>query len=106
MVLVGCLLVGMKISGMIDESMDTEKMSNEPEPHEFRAKPAWQRLIIMLGGVTVNVILAFFIYVFAFMVWGDQYPPQKTQPMVFIATLWGWLQVSKTEIISSLWMVK
>ena len=67
----------MKISGMIDESMDTEKMSNEPEPHEFRAKPAWQRLIIMLGGVTVNVILAFFIYVFAFMVWGDQYLPTK-----------------------------
>ena len=58
---IGWLPLGgyVKISGMIDESMDTKQMSKEPEPWEFRAKPAWQRLIIMLGGVTVNVILAF-----------------------------------------------
>ena len=67
---------------MIDESMDTEQMSKEPEPWE-PLKPAWQRLIIMLGGVTVNVILAFFIYVFAFMTWGDN-TTYKMLVMVFI----------------------
>ena len=51
-----------KISGMIDESMDKEAMKQEPQPWEFRSKPAWQRLIIMLGGVTVNFFLAWFIY--------------------------------------------
>ena len=88
---IGWLPLGgyVKISGMIDESMDTEKMSNEPEPHEFRAKPAWQRLIIMLGGVTVNVILAFFIYVFAFMVWGDQYLPTKKHNLWCLLRLFG-----------------
>lgn len=87
---IGWLPLGgyVKISGMIDESMDTEQMSKEPEPWEFRAKPAWQRLIIMLGGVTVNVILAFFIYVFAFMVWGDQYlPTQSTTYGVYCDSL-------------------
>lgn len=87
---VGWLPLGgyVKISGMIDESMDTEQMSKEPEPWEFRAKPAWQRLIIMLGGVTVNVILAFFIYVFAFVAWGDQYlPTQNTTYGVYCDSL-------------------
>ncbi len=87
---VGWLPLGgyVKISGMIDESMDTEQMSKEPEPWEFRAKPAWQRLIIMLGGVTVNVILAFFIYVFTFVVWGDQYlPTQNTTYGVYCDSL-------------------
>jgi len=72
---VGWLPLGgyVKISGMIDESMDVKQMSSKPEPWEFRAKPAWQRLIIMVGGVVVNVILAFFIYIAAFMVWGDKY---------------------------------
>ena len=51
-----------KIEGMVDESMDTENLSEEPEEWEFRAKPAWQRLIIMLGGVTVNLLLGIFIY--------------------------------------------
>ena len=76
---VGWLPLGgyVKISGMIDESMDVEQMNKEPEPWEFRAKPAWQRLIIMLGGVVVNVILAFFIYVFTFMAWGDQFLPNE-----------------------------
>ncbi|MCF8228039.1 MAG: RIP metalloprotease RseP [Bacteroidales bacterium] len=64
-----------KISGMIDESMDKEQMKKPPEPHEFRSKPAWQRLIIMLGGVIVNVILAMVIYVFMLSIWGEQYLP-------------------------------
>lgn len=64
-----------KISGMIDESMDKEAMKKPPEPYEFRSKPAWQRLIIMLGGVTVNVILAIIIFIFILWVWGDKYVP-------------------------------
>jgi regulator of sigma E protease len=64
-----------KISGMIDESMDKEAMKKPPEPYEFRSKPAWQRLIIMLGGVTVNVILAIVIFIFILWIWGDKYVP-------------------------------
>ncbi len=62
---IGWLPLGgyVKISGMIDESMDKEQMALPPQPWEFRSKPAWQRLIIMLGGVTVNFILAYIIYV-------------------------------------------
>src|SRR5665647_3839735 len=62
---IGWLPLGgyVKISGMIDESMDKEAMKLPPQPWEFRSKPAWQRLIIMLGGVTVNVVLAIFIYI-------------------------------------------
>jgi regulator of sigma E protease len=55
---------------MIDESMDTEHLNKDPEPWEFRSKPAWQRLIIMLGGVTVNLILGFAIYMMVTFVWG------------------------------------
>jgi len=62
-----------KISGMIDESMDKEQMAQPPKPWEFRSKPAWQRLIIMLGGVTVNFILGIFIYIMMFAAWGDDY---------------------------------
>ncbi len=62
-----------KISGMIDESMDTEQMKEEPKPWEFRSKPAWQRLIIMLGGVTVNFILGILIYIMILNVWGEDY---------------------------------
>ena len=62
-----------KISGMIDESMDKEQMKKPPQPWEFRSKPAWQRLIIMLGGVTVNFVLGIFIYIMMFNVWGDEY---------------------------------
>ena len=64
-----------KISGMIDESMDKEQMQLAPQPWEFRSKPAWQRLIIMLGGVTVNVLLAFAIFIMVMWVWGDRYVP-------------------------------
>ena len=61
-----------KISGMIDESMDKEQMAKPPQEWEFRSKPAWQRLIIMIGGVTVNIILGFLIYMMVLFVWGSQ----------------------------------
>jgi regulator of sigma E protease len=64
-----------KISGMIDESMDREQMKKPPQPHEFRAKPAWQRLLIMTGGVLVNFLLAIFIYSMMLFAWGEQYLP-------------------------------
>ncbi|MBF6641664.1 RIP metalloprotease RseP [Flavobacterium sp. J49] len=72
---IGWLPLGgyVKISGMIDESMDTEQMAQEPQPWEFRSKPAWQRLIIMLGGVTVNFILAFIIYIGMAYAYGEQF---------------------------------
>lgn len=66
-----------KISGMIDESMDKEQMKQPPQPHEFRSKKTWQRLLIMLGGVMVNFITAFVIYSAILYVWGDQYLPNK-----------------------------
>lgn len=74
---IGWLPLGgyVKIAGMIDESMDTDAMKEEPKDWEFRSKPAWQRLIIMLGGVTVNFILAFIIYVGLAYAYGDQYVP-------------------------------
>ena len=62
-----------KISGMIDESMDKEQMKEEPKEWEFRAKPAWQRLIIMVGGVTVNIIVGILIYMMVVFVWGRDY---------------------------------
>lgn len=74
---IGWLPLGgyVKIAGMIDESMDREQMKLPPQPYEFRSKPAWQRLIIMLGGVTVNVILAILIYITMLSVWGEEYLP-------------------------------
>jgi regulator of sigma E protease len=62
-----------KISGMIDESLDTEAMKQEPQPWEFRAKPAWQRLIVMLGGIFVNVIVGIFIFIGVTFTFGDTY---------------------------------
>lgn len=72
---IGWLPLGgyVKISGMIDESMDKEQMALPPQPWEFRSKPAWQRLIIMLGGVTVNFILAFIIYIGMAFTYGDMF---------------------------------
>ena len=74
---IGWLPLGgyVKIAGMIDESMDTEQMKQEPQPWEFRSKPAWQRLIIMLGGVTVNFFLAWIIYTLLLTTKGDSYIP-------------------------------
>lgn len=62
-----------KISGMIDESMDTEQMKQPPQLWEFRSKPAWQRLLVMIGGVLMNFLLALFIYSMILFTWGDQY---------------------------------
>lgn len=72
-----------KIAGMIDESMDTEQMKKPAQKWEFRSKPAWQRLIVMLGGVTVNFLLALFIYSMILLVWGESYVPMKSMKMGF-----------------------
>jgi len=74
---VGWLPLGgyVKISGMIDESMDKEQLAQPAQPWEFRSKPGWQRLIIMLGGVTVNILLAIAIYIGMLWAWGEQYLP-------------------------------
>lgn len=66
-----------KIAGMIDESMDKEQMNKPPEPHEFRSKPSWQRLIIMLGGVIMNVVLAVIIYTVLLFNYGEKYLPTQ-----------------------------
>jgi regulator of sigma E protease len=69
-----------KISGMIDESMDKEQMKLPAQPYEFRSKPGWQRLIIMLGGIIVNVILAILIFIMILWVWGKEYlPPENAK---------------------------
>ncbi|MFI2741874.1 RIP metalloprotease RseP [Zhouia sp. PK063] len=79
---IGWLPLGgyVKISGMIDESMDKEQMAQPPQPWEFRSKPAWQRLIIMIGGVTVNIILGFLIYMMILNVWGEDELLNKNLP--------------------------
>lgn len=77
---IGWLPLGgyVKISGMVDESMDKEQLEKPAEPWEFRSKPAWQRLIIMVGGVTVNLILAIIIYAGTLFVWGEELLPNES----------------------------
>jgi regulator of sigma E protease len=77
---IGWLPLGgyVKISGMIDESMDKEAMKQPPQEWEFRSKPAWQRLIVMLGGVIMNILVAFVIYAFILMIWGDKKIPTSS----------------------------
>jgi regulator of sigma E protease len=77
---IGWLPLGgyVKISGMIDESMDKEAMKQPPKEWEFRSKPAWQRLIIMLGGIIMNVLVAFIIYAFVLMIWGERKTPMSS----------------------------
>ena len=70
-----------KIAGMIDESFDKEQMAQPEQPWEFRAKPAWQRLLIMIGGVLVNFLLALFIYSMVLFTWGDSYIASKDMTM-------------------------
>lgn len=79
---IGWLPLGgyVKIAGMIDESMDKEQMAKPPQPWEFRSKPAWQRLIIMLGGVTVNVIVGFLIFMMILFYWGKDYVQPEGLP--------------------------
>ena len=88
---IGWLPLGgyVKISGMVDESMDKEQMAQEPQPWEFRSKPAWQRLIIMVGGVVVNLILGFLIFSMVLGVWGTDYvkPENVTYGLHFHDTL-------------------
>ena len=76
---IGWLPLGgyVKIAGMIDESMDKEQMKQPPQPWEFRSKPAWQRLIIMLGGIIMNVIVGILIYSMTLMVWGERHLPMS-----------------------------
>src|SRR5689334_9366723 len=76
---IGWLPLGgyVKISGMIDESMDKDAMKLPPQPWEFRSKKPWQRLIIMIGGVTVNLILGFFLFAMILWHWGEEYLPAK-----------------------------
>ena len=80
---IGWLPLGgyVKISGMIDESMDTEQMKQPAQPWEFRSKPAWQRLLIMVGGVVFNFLLALFIYSMILFTWGDEYVPVREVPL-------------------------
>lgn len=76
---IGWLPLGgyVKISGMVDESMDTAQLQSEPQPWEFRSKKAWQRLIIMIGGVTVNFVLGFLIIALMLWHWGEDYVPAE-----------------------------
>ncbi len=76
---IGWLPLGgyVKISGMIDESMDREQMKQPPQPYEFRSKPSWQRLLIMLGGVLFNFILAIILYIMVLFSWGETYLPTQ-----------------------------
>ncbi|MDC0189258.1 RIP metalloprotease RseP [Flavobacteriales bacterium] len=77
---IGCAPLGgyVKIAGFVDESMDSEGFESEPESWELRAKPAWQRLIIMLGGIFVNLILAWVIYSMIAFSWGEKYTPMSS----------------------------
>lgn len=72
---IGWLPLGgyVKIAGMVDESMDKEQMAQEPKPDEFRSKPAWQRLIVMSGGVIVNLILGILLFMMTLFIWGEEY---------------------------------
>jgi len=80
---IGWLPLGgyVKISGMLDESLDKEALAKPPQPWEFRVKPAWQRLLIMVGGVVMNFILAFFIYSMMAFTWGEEFLPMKNVKM-------------------------
>lgn len=88
---IGWLPLGgyVKISGMIDESMDKEAMKLPPQPYEFRAKPAWQRLFIMLGGVLMNFIFAMVIYIGVLFAWGEQYLPTENVKYGIVANQQG-----------------
>lgn len=102
---IGWLPLGgyVKISGMIDESMDLAQMKEPPKPYEFRSKPAWQRLLIMIGGVLVNFILAFFIYIMILFTWGEEYlPTDKVTFGVAADSLFQSAGVQNGDIIMSI----
>jgi len=85
---VGWLPLGgyVKISGMIDESMDKEQMKMPPQPWEFRSKPTWQRLLIMIGGVLFNLILALALYAMLLFTWGEEYLPTQNAKYGIVAS--------------------
>ena len=92
-----------KIAGMIDESMDKEQMKLPPQPWEFRSKPAWQRLIIMIGGVTVNFFLAWFIYSAMLMYYGEEYTDNsKLEHGVYVDEVGEQLGIKKGDKIVSI----
>jgi len=102
---IGWLPLGgyVKIAGMIDESLDREQMKKEPQPWEFRSKPAWQRLIIMVGGVFVNIILAFLIYIAVLYTWGEQYlPAEEMKYGITVNSLAGEMGLKDGDIILAL----
>ena len=86
---IGWLPLGgyVKLSGMIDESMDTKQMKEPPKPWEFRSKPAWQRLIIMLAGIIMNIITAFLIYITIIATWGTNYLPSSQVKQIYADSL-------------------
>jgi regulator of sigma E protease len=101
---IGWLPLGgyVKIAGMIDESMDKEQMKQPPKEWEFRAKPAWQRLIIMLGGVIMNVLVAFVIYAFILMIWGDKKIPTSSMKYglhIVDSTMYNFVGMRNGDII-------
>jgi len=102
---IGWLPLGgyVKIAGMIDESMDTDQMKKPAQAWEFRAKPAWQRLLIMLGGVMVNVLLAFVIYIGVLFAWGETYLPAENATYgVVCDSVFTDMGVQKGDIIYAL----
>lgn len=106
---IGWLPLGgyVKIAGMIDESMDTAQMRKPAQPWEFRSKPAWQRLLIMLGGVMVNVVLAFLIYIMVLYTWGETYlPAENVKYGVVCDPLFEKMGMQTGDIVVSLDSVK
>lgn len=92
-----------KISGMVDESMDTDQMKQPAQPWEFRSKPAWQRLLIMLGGVMVNVLLAFVIYSAILFTWGETYlPAENVKYGVVCDTIFSEMGMKNGDIVVAL----
>ncbi|MEY3874406.1 MAG: hypothetical protein RL363_1127, partial [Bacteroidota bacterium] len=92
-----------KIAGMIDESMDKEQMDKAPEPWELRSKPAYQRLIVMLGGVIVNVLLAIVIFIGIGWYWGTDYLPAKNVTYgVHVSELAKNMGIQEGDVIISL----
>ena len=91
-----------KIAGMVDESMDKEQMKLPAAPDEFRAKPAWQRLIIMVAGVIVNVLLALFLFIMITYKWGEEYlPPQNLQYGIYADSLGKKIGLQDGDMITS-----
>lgn len=106
---IGWLPLGgyVKIAGMIDESMDTAQMRKPAQPWEFRSKPAWQRLLIMLGGVMVNVVFAFLIYTMVLYTWGETYlPAENVKYGVVCDPLFEKMGMQTGDIVVSLDSVK